>query len=130
MEKWEFRPLISIGKIEFGMERNQVHKLFAEACKEFKKSKYSKNTTDDYGKFHVFYTVDNKVEAVEIFDDIEVVVEGAVVFPVTLEKAKAVLGNMTEDTGSYIQTEKSVGIYAPEKKVESILVGNKGYYSI
>ena len=130
MERWEFKPLISIGKIEFGMERNQVHQLFVEKCKEFKKSKYSKNTTDDYGKFHVFYTVDNKVEAVEIFDDIEVIMNDVVIFPVLIENSESILGNMTEETGSYIQTEKSVGIYAPEKKGESILVGKKGYYSI
>ena len=128
MEKWELKPLESIGKIAFGMDRDQVHQLFAEGCREFKKSKFSKNTTDDYGKFHVFYTADNKVEAVEIFDDIEVTFEGAVIFPAALEEAESILGSMAEDCGSYIQVEKSVGIYAPEKEAESILAGEKGYY--
>lgn len=128
MEKWEFRPLESIGKISFGMKREDVHKLFKENCKEFKKTKFSKNTTDDYGKFHVFYTVDNQVEAVEIFSNIEVIFEGTIVYPAEIKEVEAVLGNLIEDAGSYIQMDKSVGIYAPEYEAESILLGMKGYY--
>ncbi len=128
MERWELKPLESIGKIAFGMNRDQVHQLFGEGCREFRKSKFSKNTTDDYGRFHVFYTADDKVEAVEIFEGIEVAYGGTVVFPAALDKAEAILGSMAEDCGSYIQAEKSVGIYAPEKKAEAILAGKKGYY--
>ena len=68
MDKWEIKPLISVGPIKFGMSRKDLHDLFEEKCKEFKKTKYSKNTTDDYGRFHVYYTQDDLVDAVDIFE--------------------------------------------------------------
>ena len=54
MDKWEIKPLISVGPIKFGMSRKDLHDLFEEKCKEFKKTKYSNNTTDDYGRFNVY----------------------------------------------------------------------------
>ena len=43
-------PLKKVDKIEFGMERDAVRKLYGE-YEEFKKSEYSENTTDDFGNF-------------------------------------------------------------------------------
>ena len=37
MDKWEIKPLISVGPIKFGMSRKDLHDLFEEKCKEFKK---------------------------------------------------------------------------------------------
>ena len=36
MDKWEIKPLISVGPIKFGMSRKDLHDLFEEKCKEFK----------------------------------------------------------------------------------------------
>lgn len=128
MDKWKFKPLESVGAIKFGMKRDDVHKLFEEKCTVFRKSKFSKNTTDDYGKFHVFYTADDMVEAVEIFEGIEITMDGDVIFPIkTSEIEKNIQGIVKED-GSYIHIEKSIGIGTDSINAESILVGVKGYY--
>ena len=62
MDKWEFKPLESIGCIKFGMDRDEVHRLLGAECVEFKKNKFSKNTSDDYKKFHIFYKLIPHIE--------------------------------------------------------------------
>lgn len=128
MEKWELVPNISIGKIYFGMSRDKVHKLFDAECKEFKKSKFSKNTSDDYGKFHIFYTSDDKVDAVEIFENIKISLNGKEIFPIkTSDIEKNIPGIFNED-GTYTHKEYSIGLESNGDNVESILLGAKGYY--
>ena len=128
MEKWKLEPAVSIGNIKFGMDRAAVRQLYPEGFTEFKKTKFSKNTTDDFGRFHVYYTTDNKVDAVEVFDSIEVELNGVKIFPVPVDIAEKILGSLEKDEDCYIQADLSIGIYAPEKKAESILAGSKGYY--
>ena len=128
MDKWEVNPLVSVGKIKFGMNRSAVHHLFQEKCKEFKKSKFSNNTSDDYGKFHVFYTPDNLVEAVEFFEGIELILNGKVIFPIKISDIESLIPGFVKDGSSYTHIEKSIGIEVGATKAESILIGNEGYY--
>lgn len=128
MDNWNAQPLKDIQGIKFGMEREEVRKVISGNVKEFKKSKFSKTTTDDFGCCHVFYDTDNKCEAVEIFEGINVIVGTTVVFPNSIQAAKMVFADMEEEDGSYISKSYSVGIYAPSGKMESILFGRKGYY--
>ncbi len=129
MDKWELKPLKSIGRIKLGMERTELRKLFKEKCREFNKSKFSKNTTDDYGRFHVFYTPDDKVDAVEIFEGIEVVMDGNTIFPIKTVNINKLIPGITEDNGSFTHVSKSIGFETTGNKAESILVGSKGYYA-
>ena len=128
MEKWELIPNVSVGKIRFGMKRDELHSLFETKCTEFKKSKYSKNTSDDYGWFHVFYTPDNLVEAVEFFDGVELKLNGKVIFPINTEDIGSAIPGIEKEGNSFTHIEKSIGIEAEDSKAESILVGAKGYY--
>ena len=120
-------PLKSVGKIEFGMDRNTVRTLCGE-YKEFKKSKFSKNTTDDFGAFHVYYSIDNKCEAVEIFDDAEVFFNDEKIFPTDNSVFMSFFEDATEEEGSIISKKMTVAVYAPSGKAESILFGAEGYY--
>ena len=120
-------PLKKVDKIEFGMERDVVRKLYGE-YEEFKKSEYSENTTDDFGSFHVYYDENDKCEAVEIFDDVEVTVNGEKIFPVKIEEAQKIESSLVRDEEGLISIEKSIGIYAPDENMESVLFGKKGYY--
>jgi len=129
MFKWELKPCESIGPIRFGMDRIAVRNLFEIQCEEFKKTKYSKNTTDDFGWFHVFYTIDNKVDAVEIFEGIEIILDGNVIFPIKTCDISKFIPEIEEDNGSYTHMEKSIGLEADSENAESILVGSKGYYN-
>lgn len=128
MDKWEIKPLISVGPIKFGMSRKDLHDLFEEKCKEFKKTKYSKNTTDDYGKFHVYYTPDDLVDAVEIFEGIELTMNGNVIFPIKVSEIEKKITGIEKDENSYTHIEKSIGIEAGADAIDSILIGAKGYY--
>lgn len=119
-------PLSQIGKIKIGMCRDEVRRILGEA-REFKKSKFSRNTTDDFGWCHVFYDNDNKCEAVEIFDA-KVFVGKICVFPAKKSEIISVFSDLTSDDYGYTSVKYSVGIAAPDGNPESILFGAKGYY--
>jgi hypothetical protein len=127
MDKMNVIPLNEVAGIKFGMKRADVRKIFGKAT-EFKKSKFSKITTDDFGFCHVFYDKNNQCEAVEIFSEAEVYVDGKKVFPITLDEYSKNIGNLQKDDDSYIDVKQSIGIYAPSGNMESILFGNVGYY--
>ena len=128
MEKWEAKPLIGVGKIKFGMTRDDVRNALGLEFKEFKKSKYSKNTTDDFGVCHVFYDEDDKCEAVEIFDDIGVTVNGLEIFPDNTDNAMVAIKDLVKDDYGLISISQSVGITVEAGKKEAILFGKNGYY--
>lgn len=128
MVKWTATPLQEINGVKFGMPRSEVRAVLGGKYKEFKKSKFSKNTTDDFGYCHVFYTSDDKCEAVEVFSECEVSINGKLVFPLEISSLKEQIDDLEEDTGSYISKKLSIGIYAPDGTPESILFGEAGYY--
>lgn len=127
MSKVFAQPLKEVNGIKFGMKREDVRKIIGEA-KEFKKSKFSKNTTDDFGYCHVFYNDDDECEAIEIFNNTEVLIDETVVFPINISEIKTIIKDLVEDEGSFISKSQSIGIYAPNGNMESILFGNIGYY--
>lgn len=127
MSKVFAQPLKEVNGIKFGMKREDVRKIIGEA-KEFKKSKFSKNTTDDFGYCHVFYNDDDECEAIEIFNNTEVLIDKTVVFPINISEIKTIIKDLVEDEGSFISKSQSIGIYAPNGNMESILFGNIGYY--
>ena len=128
MDNWIVIPMEKVNDIEFGMERSEVRKKFAVPVREFKKSKFSKRTTDDFGSCHVYYDENDKCEAVEIFDEVAVYAYDKKIFPVTVEEVKKIIPDLVEEEDSYISENLSIGIYAPGDKMESILIGCKGYY--
>lgn len=128
MERWEFKPLESIGNIKFGMARSELHQLLKVKCTEFKKSKFSKNTADDYGGFHVFYTYDDRVDAVEIYEGIKIILDGKQIFPVKAVDIEKLLPGIEKDGSDYTHISKSIGLQVGADRAESILLGAKGYY--
>lgn len=127
MEKWIAEPLNGVNGVLFGMSRKDVREALKLPCKEFKKSKFSKNTTDDFGICHVFYDEDNRCQAIEVFDDAEITVNGKCIFPTDVEEVRSVF-QFEENEGCFINRELSIGIYAPNGQIESILFAVKGYY--
>lgn len=121
-------PLLGVNEAKFGMKRDEVREVFGKA-REFKKSKFSKNTTDDFGFCHVYYDQEDKCEAIEIFAEVEVVIDGKKVFSEGLEILKSMFSDFEEDDGGFISKRYSIGIYAPYNKVESILLGRGDYYT-
>lgn len=128
MLKFDIKVHKSVGKIRFGMNRNDVRVALKKDPKEFKKTKNSKNTTDDYGAFHIYYTADDKVEAVEFFEETTLTLDGKTVFPISIDKIGNVLPNAEKKGNSYTDKEKSIAIEFDGSKAKSILVGSIGYF--
>lgn len=128
MDKWIVKPLVSVGDIAFGMERESVRKLFHEKYKEFRKTKLSKNTTDDFGRFHVYYNEQDKVDAVEIFEGVQLQLDGKVIFPVNTSNIPSAIPGIQQDGFSYTHAAKSIAIEANSSAAESILIGSEGYF--
>ena len=126
MIKMDAVPLISVGKVKFGMTRTEVRKLYGEFS-EFQKSAFSKNTTDAFSFCHVYYDNNDCCEAVEIFDA-EIYMNNQLVFPCKLDQVKEYFPNAEEEYGSYLDKGQSIGLYIPDEEAESILFGAKGYY--
>lgn len=127
MDKMNVIPLKEFANVKFGMKRVDVRKVLGDA-KEFKKTKFSKVTTDDFGFCHVYYDEKDTCEAVEIFDNVEVFVNGKKIFPSNIADCREVLTDLIQDGDDYTSIKNSVGIYAPGNRMESILFGVEGYY--
>lgn len=61
---------VGVGDLKFNMDRALVRTAVGACFKEFKKNKFSKNVTDDFGLFHAFYDDADRLEAVEFFEDV------------------------------------------------------------
>lgn len=127
MNKINVIPLKEFANVKFGMKRTDVRNVLGNA-KEFKKTKFSKISTDDFGFCHVYYDEKDRCEAVEIFDDTEVFVNGKKVFPVSITDCEKVFTDLIKDGDDYTSIENSVGIYAPGNRMEGILFAVAGYY--
>ena len=99
------------------------------AATEFYKFDDDANTTDDFGFCHVFYDESNECEAIEIFDEAEVYVNGLLIFPTDFEAAKKAIGDFEQEDDGLISISKAIGIYAPDGHMESILFAKEGYYN-
>ena len=126
MMKIDAVPLISVGKVQFGMTRTEVRQILGE-FREFRKSALSKNTTDAFAFCHVYYDNNDCCEAIEIFDA-EVYINDRLIFPCSLDEVKVLFPNAEEEYGSYLEKKLSIGLYIPDKDAESILFGEEGYY--
>lgn len=119
----------SFNGIEFECSRDVLRKHLGSNYREIKKSPFDRNTMDFYEKFAVFYTIDNKFEAIEFYDDVEVLVAGKRLFPATIEECKAAYPCLTFDGYGYIDKVNSIGITPDDEgRVEAILFGKKNYY--
>ena len=128
MRQLTANPLTNVGPIKLGAAREAVRAAAGPGFEEFRKSPSSENTTDDYGSFHVYYDESDTCVAMEVFPEIEVLVDGEVVFPTTLDKAAAVIPSLERDDDGLLSTAKSIGVYAPYGEMESILFAVRGYY--
>ena len=121
-------PTVGVNEVKFGMNREKVRSLLGAAT-EFYKFDDDINTTDDFGFCHVFYDENNECEAIEIFDEAEVYVNGLLIFPTDFETAKKAIGDFEQDDEGLISFSKSIGIYGPDGHMESILFAKEDYYN-
>lgn len=131
MFRLEFESYKSVGNVSFLESREAVRKELGEFS-EFKKNKYSENTTDDFKGLHVYYDKENTVEAIEIFKENELLYKNTNLFSLNFSQIKEFLADnhIEEDDSSCIFYTIGLSVYAPEKnKIESILIFKKDYYN-
>ena len=121
-------PLVAVGGVRFGMKRDEVRQILGNA-REFRKNQFSRNTTDDFGFCHVFYNADNECEAIEVFPEVEILVNGQIIMPSSLESIMGIAQDLHEDDGCLISESLSIGITISSGNIESILFGCQGYYT-
>ena len=126
---WNVTPLEGFNDIKFGFARADVRRKIEGKYKEYKKNKFSKNTLDDYSDFHLYYDENNTLEAVEVFSNIEILVNKKVIFPGTIDNALDAISELKEIDGGFISISNSVGIEAQEGNIESVLFARKNYYN-
>ena len=127
---YKFMPYEGFESVSFEESREDARTKLG-TYKEFRKTKFSKNTTDDFGDFHVFYDENNAVQAVEFFGG-EVILNNDKLLPNT---KKGLLETLTKFDEKALATPESVeskllgvNAYAPGDIVEAILIYRKGYY--
>ncbi len=131
MRKIEIQLMESVNGVAFGADRSVVRQAFGDDYTEFRKSKYSKNTTDDYGDFHLFYSAENTLEAIEIFSGSMVEVNGkrlCLECPAIIDWVQSVDPAAEKDNDGIVSKKMSIGVYAPYQEFETLLFGKKGYY--
>ena len=78
------KPLISVGEIEFGMDRGKVREVLGEYS-EYRNRKEDANTADSFDVCHAFYSEKDKIEFIMFhsFDDIELILENQILNKMT-----------------------------------------------
>lgn len=76
---FEIVPYVGVGGIKFGMKREEIRKLFNYKVIEFMKTPLSIAKTDDFGCCHVFYNKQGTCEAIELFVESNVTLEGRLI---------------------------------------------------
>lgn len=126
------KPLVGINDIEFGITRSDLREKMGR-FKDFKKNIFSKEPTDDFGFCHVYYDENQKVEAIEIFNEVNLSVGEHSLMPCTLDKACEIMKALDKDVeieAEYITSVKlSIGITCEEDEVVAVLLGKENYYA-
>lgn len=132
MKKYTWKPLESIGHIIFSDNRENIRSLLGEYT-EFKKTEFSKNTTDDFGYCQIFYDTENNCEAVEFSVNATIIVySDTFLTDLNFEEAKKFLQARDEkieiSTDNITSKALGIAVYAPNGEVESLLFFRKGYF--
>ena len=122
-------PNHRINGLEFGRDRALIREELGEPTKTFQEYD-SKSTVDVYPSIHVYYSTENKLEAVEFFGkDICLSINSQTIFPGTLSIARKIMPDIEECYGTFVSKASSVGISVEGDSIVSILVGCKNYYA-
>ena len=129
MNQVTFIPYESVGSIRMGSSREVVRNNNPE-YREFKKNRFSKNTTDDYGTYHVFYTKSNCVEAVEIFKGIDIVLNDIIISSLSIDELICRLSDskIIKESDSVNFPSYGLSISIQSGTIESYLIYAKGYW--
>jgi len=132
MKTFRVELLERVGEIRFGVAREDVRKILG-SYSEFKKSKFSKNTTDDFKFCHAFYDIQDKLEAVEFFPgmDVKLILNSTSLFELEYDRLVKYVKSIDDDVEinpDGIQSKKGISVYAPYDETETILLTAENYW--
>ena len=122
-------PFTSVGNIYFGANRDDVRNILGQFT-EFRKTRFSKNTTDDFGGLHVYYSEEDTVDAIEFFpQDTMVLYKERDLFDLSEEDLIMLFSDPSfkEEPGHLTFANYGVEIGMEDDVITSILVHKKGY---
>lgn len=123
-------PYEGFESVHFGDKRESVRAKLGKYT-EFKKSECSENTTDDFGFCHIFYTSDDKIDAIEFFPESEITFKEKPLFAFDFSVLKDFLAdeNIEEDDSGANFPKYGMSVYTPDsEEIESILIYSKSYW--
>ena len=121
----------SVNGVAFGADRECIRKCLGGKYKEFKKNLFSKNTSDAFSDCVVYYTPDNKVDAIEFAQGAEVSISGKVILW-EYDFIKNWLFSLDSET--IIQADgltsipNGVSVFIIDRDVQSILFSVPSYF--
>lgn len=127
MIRIDVTPLKEVNGVRFGTKRDEVREHFGQ-YEEFQKTSLSDIAADDFGYCHVYYDEHEQFEAIEIFKQVQVLVNGTLIFPTDIKDAMNVIDDFQKDDDGLLSISQSIAIYAPDDEMESILFAVEGYY--
>jgi len=118
MKKFDIIPLISVGEIKFGMERDKVREILG-TFKEYKNRKEDNNTADCFELCQVFYDDNNCAEFIMFhnLDNVELVYKNNVLSK--MEKSDIILFFSNLDENLLVE-DYGQGIISIESNVYGI----------
>jgi hypothetical protein len=135
-QSWEFRPGRKIGDIQFGMSKDKVHSILSQRYGDPNPQSNTKDfsSAETYGnKFSVYYDSSDKVEAVEINNNIVVEMDRSIIFPGDPTNLKKKALDLQPDKANPERglTSKIMAvsiIIDPSNKIKSMLCTRKGFF--
>jgi len=123
----EFTPYKKVGNIAFDEKRSLVRTDYPN-FREFKKTPISKNTTDGYPGFHVFYDANNEVEAVEFFRGDSLMLNGVNLFGLSKVEFIDKFPGCVDEDGSLNCVKEGFMVSFAHNVVDGILVYRRSYW--
>lgn len=118
--------------LKLNIDRKKFRESIDKKPIEFKKTVWSKISSEDYGLFHVFYDDNDLVDAIEFFNEIEVFLNENNLMKISRIEAREIIKsndiNFIEDDFGIISKKLSIAICCPTDIVESVLVGRENYF--
>jgi len=132
MKTFRIELLSRAGELYFGMTRKDVRTLLGDFT-EFNKSKFSKNTADDFKICHVFYDQHDKLEAIEFFHDMDVklALNSIGVFELEYDELVKYIKRLDDTVKINVDgfvSKQGISVYAPFGKTETVLLTSNNYW--
>lgn len=132
------KPYVGAGKILLGMTSQQIHAVLQIKPDKFKKFEDDEFDTDDFKWCQVYYKKPGVCEAIEFFENANVIINNKTILGKKYSEIKAIFERMDDslefDAIGLTSLKYGVGVYAPfaedepDEPVESVIVFERGYY--